>query len=478
MNRLITAAAGGLLALFSMYWDDSLHTDVGRDTFWSAPHVLLYGSLTVTLGATAWWAVGRIRGRGLRAAAADPLLRWAAISAGAIGISAPADEAWHIAFGRDAVLWSPPHLLAIVATFALAVTLLRAIAAEGGGGSLMLGGGLVLAASLAPVMEYESDVPQYSAVWFLPAATTGITLAIVLIRRFDPNPWAVTRAALVVTAVRLAVIPVLAGLGYSTPIVPPVLLVALAVDLARGRNGSWSPWWLALIVPLAVHATYMPLLPVLPHGTIVDAHQFVPSLLVSIGGSALVILTAEGLPRPGLPVIRAAGLTVAALTLALPLPLLSAGRAAAHDPGQGTEAGKAHWRTSVQGSRIDVRVTPEPGASGRASLVARRAGQELTAPLETFENGVYRGDITVPEPGRWFVYAAFRGTGTSTTETWIPVEADSSQILQEARPLYIPPAPRKDGAGRTAATVALYGLSAAILLAVARSGRRTPLPQG
>lgn len=26
MNRLITAAAGGLLALFAMYWDDSLHT--------------------------------------------------------------------------------------------------------------------------------------------------------------------------------------------------------------------------------------------------------------------------------------------------------------------------------------------------------------------------------------------------------------------------------------------------------------------
>ncbi|MEU0680127.1 MULTISPECIES: hypothetical protein [Streptomyces] len=104
MNRLIIAAAGGLLALCSMYWDDSLHTDVGRDTFWSAPHVLLYGSITVTLAATAWWGIGRMRGRDLRTAAADPLLRWAAVSAGAIGVSAPADEAWHTAFGRDAVL--------------------------------------------------------------------------------------------------------------------------------------------------------------------------------------------------------------------------------------------------------------------------------------------------------------------------------------------------------------------------------------
>ena len=475
MNRLIAAAAGGLLALFSMYWDDSLHTDVGRDTFWSAPHVLLYSSLLVTLAATAWWGLGRVRGRGLRTAMADPLLRWAVVSAGAIGLSAPADEAWHTAFGRDAVLWSPPHLLGIVATFALAVTLFRAIAAEGGGRPLTLGGGLVLAASLAPVMEYESDVPQYSAVWFLPATATGLTLAIVLIRRFDPHPWAVTRAALVATAVRLAVIPVLAGLGHSTPIVPPVLVVALAADVVRGWRTS--PWGLAPVVPLAVHAVYLPLLPLLPHGTTVAAGQIVPSLLLSLGGSALVVLAAEGLPRTRLPLVRTAGLTVAALTLALPL--LSAGRAAAHDPGQGTEAGEAHWRTTAQGSRIDVTVAPEPSsASGRAVLVARRAGQELSAPLASSGDGVYRGYVTVPESGRWFVYAAFRDAGASTTETWIPVEAGSSQLLHESRPLYVPPAPQKEGGGRTAATVALYGLSGVILVAVARSGRRTPLPQG
>jgi hypothetical protein len=474
MNRLIAAAAGGLLALFSMYWDDSLHTDVGRDTFWSAPHVLLYGSLMVTLAATAWWGIGRVRGQGLRTAVADPLLRWAASSTGAIGISAPADEAWHTAFGRDAVLWSPPHLLAIVATFALAVTLLRAIAAEGGGRPLVLGGGLVLAASLAPVMEYESDVPQYSAVWFLPAAATGLTLAIVLIRRFDPHPWAVTRAALVATAVRLAVIPVLAGLGYSTPIVPPVIVVALAADVVR--RWRTSPWGLAPVVPLAVHAAYVPLLPLLPHGSTVAADRIVPSLLLSLGGSALVVLAAEGLPRTRFPLGRTAGLAVAALTLALPL--LSAGRAVAHDPGQGAEAGEAHWRTTVRGSRIDVTVAPEPSASGRAVLVARRAGQELSAPLASSGDGRYRGYVTVPESGRWFVYAVFRDAWASTTETWIPVEAGSSQLLRETRPLYAPPAPQKDGAGRTAATVALYGLSGVILVAVARSGRRTPLPQG
>ncbi|MET9819270.1 MULTISPECIES: hypothetical protein [unclassified Streptomyces] len=59
----------------------------------------------------------------------------------------------------------------------------------------------------------------------------------------------------------------------------------------------------------------------------------------------------------------------------------------------------------------------------------------------------------------------------------MPVRAGSSQILHGTRPLYLPSAPQKDGAGRTIATVALYELSTATLLAIARSGRHTPLPQ-
>lgn len=223
-----------------------------------------------------------------------------------------------------------------------------------------------------------------------------------------------------------------------------------------------------------MHAAYLPLLPVLPHGTTVTAAQIVPSLLVALGGSALVVLAAEGLPRTRLPLVRTAGLAVAALTLALPL--LSAGRAVAHDPGQGTEAGQAHWRATVHGSRIEVTVAPDSSASSRAALVARRAGQKLTAPLTSSGEGVYRGRITVPDSGRWFVYATFHDIGARATETWIPVEAGSSQVVQEARPLYVPPAPQKGGAGRTAATALLYGLAVAILLAVARSGRRAPSP--
>jgi hypothetical protein len=38
----------------------------------------------------------------------------------------PIDAAWHAAFGRDAVLWSPPHMLAIFGSLALLVGFLAA----------------------------------------------------------------------------------------------------------------------------------------------------------------------------------------------------------------------------------------------------------------------------------------------------------------------------------------------------------------
>lgn len=464
MGKLLAAATSGLLALFSMYWDDSLHTDVGRDTFWSPPHVLLYGSLTVTLAAVAWWGWPRVRRQGLRGAATDPLLRWVAASGASLAIAAPADAAWHTAFGPDSVLWSPPHLLAIVATFALTVTLLRAIAEQRGGFAPVLGGALLLGAALAPVMEYESDVPQFSTVWFLPAVSTGLTLALVLLRRFDGRTWAATRAALLLTAVRLLTVAVLAGLGHSTPIVPPVLAVAVVADLVhRWRT---SLWWLPAAVPLAVHVAYVPLLPVMPHGSVVTAHQIAPSLAVAVVGSALAVLAAEGVPRNWYRGVQVAGM-VSALLL---LPLLSATTVLAHDPGQGTAAGTAQWRGFVRGHSIEVRLTTTNRALTPDSLVARRAGDKLTGRLMAGPAGTYRGSIAVHTSGRWFVYATFRDERERRAETWIPVERDTKRDIRASRPLYLPPT-LTYGAGRVAATTALYGLAAVILVAVARAGR-------
>ncbi|MFI1335905.1 hypothetical protein ACH4U7_38480 [Streptomyces sp. NPDC020845] len=466
MGWLLTGVASGALALFSTYWDDSLHTDVGRDTFWSPPHMLLYGSILVTLAALARWAWPRARQEGVAGVVRDPALRWATVSGAAVGIAAPADAAWHTAFGQDAVLWSPPHLLAIVATLALTVTLLRAVAQEGGGGlAVTAAEALVLAAALVPVMEYDSDVPQFPALWYLPVVSTGFTLAVLLIRRFDPQPGGMVRAALLVTVGRLLTVAFLAALGHSTPIVPPVLLVAVAADLVH----RWRPssWWSALVIPVGVHAVYLPLLPVMPHGTVVAVSQIAPSLSLSLVGSALMVLASEGAPRAWHRGVQAAAVVSAVL---LAVPLLTATRALAHDPGQGADAGQARWRASVREQAIEVTLATGDPALRPTGLIARRAGEKVTAQLSPDADGAAHGRIRLPSDGRWFLYATFKDSRERTAESWVVVQQGAGRTLSEARPIYLPPT-QIYGAGRTAATVMLYAMSAAILVAIARSGR-------
>ncbi|WP_171052734.1 hypothetical protein [Streptomyces marianii] len=72
--------------------------------------------------------------------------------------------------------------------------------------------------------------------------------------------------------------------------------------------------------------------------------------------------------------------------------------------------------------------------------------------------------------GRWFLYATFRDEQNRRAETWIPVEQGVNRDVRVSRPVYLPPT-LTYGAGRSAATVVLYGLATAVLVAVSRLGR-------
>ena len=107
---LVGASLGGVVALVGIYWDDAWHTDRGRDSLFAPPHLVLHaGVLAATL------AVGLLTrrpwGGGQRLAIAG---------GAAVLVPAPVDELWHVSFGRDAVLWSPPHMFAVVASLMLA----------------------------------------------------------------------------------------------------------------------------------------------------------------------------------------------------------------------------------------------------------------------------------------------------------------------------------------------------------------------
>lgn len=104
------AAFFGTVALL---WDSWWHGAVGRESFFIPPHDLLYASLLVGFVAVVWQMRmdGRWGGR----------LMVSAITSILIFASAPFDDLWHRMFGVESiasllVLWSPPHLLALLSS--------------------------------------------------------------------------------------------------------------------------------------------------------------------------------------------------------------------------------------------------------------------------------------------------------------------------------------------------------------------------
>lgn len=103
------ALASKLVAAWGLAWDIQWHMTIGRDSFWIAPHLIIYGSVVVGLAlgwgvlAYEWWR-GIATTRGFRLAALGLVL---------VVLAAPIDDLWHRLFGLDVTLWSPPHLLAL-----------------------------------------------------------------------------------------------------------------------------------------------------------------------------------------------------------------------------------------------------------------------------------------------------------------------------------------------------------------------------
>ena len=99
-----------LVASIGLAWDIQWHVWVGRDSFWSPPHLLLYAGVTVAGAlafgqvAGAWWLRAR-PARGYQIGAAGLLLTL---------LAAPFDELWHRIYGIDVDLWAPAHLLGLI----------------------------------------------------------------------------------------------------------------------------------------------------------------------------------------------------------------------------------------------------------------------------------------------------------------------------------------------------------------------------
>ena len=277
---------GTFLSFLGFGWDVQWHVDVGPDTFFTLPHLVLYSG-TALAGLTSLLVVllttfryqdvaddsyvvlgGRFRGP------VGYLI--SGTGAGLFLAYGLVDQWWHDIYGFDVTLVSPPHVGLVLAILTSMVGCLCTFAVEvrraemHGRSRLPSSIGFAIAAVLlfAFVTPSAVDVTTDVAASFgLPVASSGpltflyallLLLSAVVLRR----PGAATLVALVMTLLRLGLwvtIPWVTA-GYATTIglflrdnseqtsivagvLPPYLLLAgIAVDLVLllGRRLGWN----------------------------------------------------------------------------------------------------------------------------------------------------------------------------------------------------------------------------------------------
>jgi hypothetical protein len=427
----VAAAIAAGAGLFSAYWDDAWHTTLGRDSALIPPHLLLYASIVFVGLVLAVWGVRVLwRERSLRALLRTPGFVLAASAATATVLAAPTDAFWHAAFGRDAVLWSPPHLVSVIATIVLLAALLIGLDARAGlVARAALGAGL-LGASQIVIMEFDTDVPQFAEVLYLPLLIATALGAAWVITTLSADRRAVPSAVVGYLAFRLIVLAALGAVGWIAPD-PPLALVGLFALTIRIR--AWR-WLLAAgaIGALQVAASATGLssvgpVPVAQSAVVVaGAVLAVSAVLLAVGRRHIVGTGLAGLI-----------LAVSLGTTTQPSPVF------AHDPGQGPSFGSATIAVSGDGTGfIDVTVRNlESDAADTAPVrvLARRAGESVAGPLTaTAERaGSFSGAVLLPEPGLWFVYAQF-DVQARPLEVWLPVDQTLDATVGERRDLYEP----------------------------------------
>jgi hypothetical protein len=262
-------------AIIGGHWDISWHRSIGRDSFWTPPHVAIY--LCGVLGgvASAWLILATTFGR-------DPELRDSSVSmwgfSGPLGAfvvawggvamltSAPFDDWWHAAYGLDVKIISPPHALLTLGILAVQLGALLLIlgymnrsegALQARFVRLFLYVGSMIVVLVTVFLLERIDRSDMHTAEFYRDVSLVLPLILVGISRAAPHRWACTIMAAIYSAFLLGflwVLPLFAAEPKLGPVyykvthfVPPgfpLLLIApaLALDLLRRVSPRWGLW--------------------------------------------------------------------------------------------------------------------------------------------------------------------------------------------------------------------------------------------
>jgi len=274
-----------------LIWDISWHRTVGRDTFWSPPHVLEQIAAIVA-GSSCGWLVLQMTfaGRPVDQAAGvrfwgfrGPLGAWVCIWGTLMMIaSAPFDNWWHNAYGLDVKIVSPPHMVLAWGMIAIqSGAMLTALARQNRaspdeqrrlGLLYAASAGILLTMHATVIMEYASFPNDMHSARFYRVTALGIPLILAATSRPSRLRWPATTTAAIYMSVVLVLMwtlqlfpavprlaPIYNPVTHMVPPPFPLLLVvpAIAIDLLTRRFTGRSDWLLAPILGLTYVAVML-----------------------------------------------------------------------------------------------------------------------------------------------------------------------------------------------------------------------------
>ncbi len=491
----LVSAISLFTALFGMYWDISLHIDVGRDAgpLANPAHYFILAGLFGIFSAGFLAMALPLEDPGPTSVRIND--GWRAPLGGVLvtgcGFFAllgfPLDDIWHRLFGQDVTLWGPTHLMLIggasmtlVGMSVLLVEGMRARKRSGGPGdespSLFvrfrrtgLMGGFLIGLSTFQA-EFDFGVPQFQMI-FQPmmiafAAATALVCGRLWIGRGGALMTAVFYLA-VRGGITLLVGPVL---GETTPALPLYLVEAACVEIAAlylvrrpYALGAVSGLAIGTIGFAAEYAWTNAVFPIPWNEALLPAGLVLATLAGLAGGpvGASVALSLRG----ELPATRAVRAIPAVALVAVGL-LIANGLITTDPP---------------SGSRADVRLADAPGATapgdpGREvqatvrlqpadlgddarwlNVTAWQGGGLVISPLHRVGEGIYRTEDPIPVHGDWKamirlqkdrtiasvpIYlprdAAIPAPGVPATATFVRGFRDDKEVLQREQKSGVP----------------------------------------